>query len=93
MKTLWIYLHAGIASAAWLCILMALSMALMDAKSSLHQDPVYATIAVCLAIGHLSAGSYLWHRVRDELRATRRKPAETAQDRRVDGMQSASLRA
>jgi len=90
MKTLWIYLHAGIAWAAWLCILMALTMALLDAYSGIRQDPVYAAIAVCLAIGHLSGGSYLWRRVRDEIRASRTRPAESARDRRIEQMHSSA---
>ncbi|SEB24374.1 hypothetical protein [Variovorax sp. YR216] len=76
MKTVWIYVHAIVASIAWLFILLALSLALLDTNAGIQQDPVFAAVGVLLALGHLSAGTYLLHRIREEVRATRRVRAE-----------------
>lgn len=75
MKTLWIYAHACLASLAWIFILLAWSLALLDPKSGINQDPVFATIAILVALGHLSAGSYLVRRIRDEIGEARKASA------------------
>ncbi|MEJ8810812.1 hypothetical protein WKW77_07010 [Variovorax ureilyticus] len=72
MKTLWIYVHAIVASIAWLFILLALCLALLDANAGLQQDPAFISIGILLTLGHLSGGTYLMRRVREEVRATRR---------------------
>jgi hypothetical protein len=76
VKTVWIYVHACLASLAWIFILMAWSMALMDPRSGINQDPVFATIAIVVALGHLSSGSYLVRRIRDEIHEARRASEE-----------------
>lgn len=67
MKRLWVYVHAAMASMAWIFILIALALALLDPKSGLNQDPVFAAIAICVAVGHLSSASYLVRRIREEI--------------------------
>ncbi|MBB3181970.1 hypothetical protein [Variovorax sp. Sphag1AA] len=71
MKTLWIYVHASIASLAWLFILVALSFALLDASAGIREDPVFSVISIVLALGHLSGGLYLVHCIREEIREAR----------------------
>jgi hypothetical protein len=68
VKTLWIYVHAFVASITWLLILLALSLTLLDANATINHDPVFTVIAVLLTLGHLSGGIYLAHSVRDEIR-------------------------
>ena len=68
MKTLWIYVHASVASITWLFILLALSLAMLDANADINRDPVFTVIGVLLMLGHLSGGIYLAHSVRDEIR-------------------------
>ncbi len=77
MKTLWVYLHACIATVAWAFILLALCLALLDPSSSVNRDPVFAVIAILMAAGHLSCGSLLFRQIRRDIREARRqKPAE-----------------
>jgi len=71
MKTLWIYFHAAVASLAWLFILLALSMVLLDGNAGMQQDPAFVVIAILLTLGHLSGGTYLVHRIREEVRGAR----------------------
>ncbi|SCK27810.1 hypothetical protein VAR608DRAFT_2301 [Variovorax sp. HW608] len=77
MKTLWIYFHASVASITWLFILLALSLALLDANAGIQQDPVFTVIGVLLMLGHLSGGTYLMHCIREEVRGARRADAES----------------
>lgn len=72
MKMLWIHAHASVASIAWLFILLALFVALLDPRSGINQDPVFAAIAIFVALGHLSAGSYLFRCIREEIREARK---------------------
>jgi hypothetical protein len=76
MKTLWICIHACLASIAWIFILLALCLALLDPKSGINQDPVFAAIAIFVVIGHLSYGSYPIRRIREMIREMKvHKPA------------------
>ena len=50
MKKLLLYLLAAVASLAWVFIILALSLALFDPGSSIHQDPVLVSIAVLVFI-------------------------------------------
>lgn len=85
MKRLWIYVHAAIASMAWIFVLLALALALLDPKSALNQDPLFAAIAIFVAVGHLSSASYLVRRIREEIFQTKRagshRPAEPSSSR------------
>ena len=90
MKTLWIYFHASIASIAWLFILLALCLALLDANAGIQQDPVFTVIGVLLALGHLSGGIYLVHGIREEIRGARRAGAEGGSVSRNDAHLHAS---
>jgi hypothetical protein len=83
VKTLWIYVHACLASLAWIFILLAWSVALLDPRSGINQDPVFATISILVALGHLSAGSYLVRRIRDDIREARRASANTVSGERT----------
>ena len=67
MKTVWIYVHASIASTAWLFVLLTWCLSLLDLRSNLHQDPVFTVIAIFMTLGHLSIGSYLARRIREEI--------------------------
>ncbi|MEJ8856892.1 hypothetical protein WKW79_20115 [Variovorax robiniae] len=71
MKTLWTWVHAVVALIAWLFILVVLSLGLLTAQSSIHEDTTYVLIVLFVVIGHLSAASYLVRRIRDDLRAAR----------------------
>ena len=71
MKTLWTWVHAAIALAAWLFVLVVLSLGLLTAKSAIHEDTTYVLIVLFVVIGHLSGASYLVRRIRDDFRATR----------------------
>lgn len=77
MKTLWIYIHACIASITWVFILLALCLSLLDPKSGINQDPVIAVIAIFLTLGHLSCGSYLVRRIRQEIRESKKQKLAT----------------
>jgi len=83
VKTIWIYIHASIASIAWLFILLAWFMALLDPRSGINQDPVFAAIAIVVALGHLSAGSYLVRRIRQEISESRQAAKARAGDPRI----------
>lgn len=85
MKTLWIYVHACLALLAWIFILLAWSVALLDPRSGINQDPVFAAISYLVALGHLSAGSYLVRRIREDIRQAKQASAITgACDRPAD---------
>lgn len=73
MKKLLLYLLAAVASLAWVFIILALSLALLDPRSSIRQDPVLVSIAVLVFIGHLGSGSYLVRSIRDDILQARRK--------------------
>ena len=89
MKALWICLHACIAAIAWVFILLALCLALLDPNSGINRDPVFAAIAILLAAGHLSGGSYLFRQIRRDIREARRQRQE-ARDAGVDGRRARS---
>ena len=90
MKTFWIYFHASIASIAWLFILMALCLALLDASAGIQQDSVFKLIGVLLALGHLSGGFYLVHGIRKGIRGARRASVEASSVIRNDAHLHAS---
>jgi len=71
MKKLWTYAHATIALFAWAFILLALSLAVMNARAAIDDDMAYAVIVSFVAIGHLSGASYLVRRIRDDVRAAK----------------------
>ncbi|QRY35235.1 MULTISPECIES: hypothetical protein [unclassified Variovorax] len=78
MKKLWTCIHAGVASIAWVFILLALCLTLLDPKSGINQDPVFAVIAIFVTIGHLCCGSYLLHRISEEIREAKKQKRMTS---------------
>ena len=91
MKRLWVYMHAALACAAWLMILLALTRALLDSTSNINRDPVFTIIAVLLTIGHASSATYLMRRIREEILVVRCGRAHTIDRTEVSSQKRSSV--